>query len=132
MNFAKVISDELKKKGWNSERKIDLKEIMNTLNEEGYEINDNCIKFFEQFGMLEFEHPAYRVKNQNERIHFNPLESCGHIYREKVEIYELRIGESLVVIGEAYNGNLTRCYLKMVKSSVLMIIFLRLWEIRLK
>ena len=107
MAFIESVVEELEKSGWNSNRKIDTEEINVTLNDEGYEISNNCIKFFEQFGMLEFEHPAFRVKDRNKSIHFNPLKACENIYRERVETYESRAGETLVVIGEAYDGNLT-------------------------
>ena len=107
MNISKNILDELEKKGWYPQRKINIDEIVRVLHEEGYDLNKYALNFFEQFAFLEFEHPAFRIEGKFDKIHFNPLETCENIYREKVETYENRIGESLVVIGEAYNGYLT-------------------------
>lgn len=40
-------------------------------------------------------------------MHFDPLRAINNIYRERVEVYEEQIFESLVVIGEAYSEHLT-------------------------
>jgi hypothetical protein len=106
MSIARDIALLIKKYGWDPERRIDTTEIVKVLNNEGYQVNHYALEVIEQFGNLEFQHPSFKIKNQTEKMHFNPLRACDHIYREKVEEYESRIGESLVVIGEAYNEHL--------------------------
>ena len=106
MEFSKNIISELKKAGWNPQRKIEITKIIEYLNEEGYKLNEYAKDVIAQFGFLEMEHPSYRVENSTEKLHFNPIRACDHIYRERVEEYEYKIGESLVVIGEAYDEHL--------------------------
>ena len=107
MNISKDISEKIEKYGWSPERKIDTTEIIKALKEEGYHISEYALKVIEQFGNLELEQPAFRVKNETEKIHLNPLRASTRIYRDRVSEYEERTDESLVVIGEAYNGHLT-------------------------
>jgi len=107
MNVSKNISDALKKSGWHPQRKVNADEIVSVLSEEGYSLNELEVDFFENFAFLEIEHPAFRVEGQFDRMHLNPIEACANIYRERVETYENRTGESLVVIGEIYSGHLT-------------------------
>ncbi|MCL2141886.1 MAG: SUKH-3 domain-containing protein [Methanimicrococcus sp.] len=107
VNLSRDIAVIMEKYGWNPKRRIDTAEIVKILSDEGYQLNKYALEVIEQFGNLELEHPSYKIKNQTEKLHFNPLKACEGIYREKVEEYESRIGESLVVIGEAYNEHLT-------------------------
>ena len=106
MNISKEIATELEKSGWTLNRKIDTTEILNVLKEERYDLNPKVVEFIENFGNLELEHPAYRVVGEFEKMHFKPLRASSGICREKVEEYEERTEEALVVVGEAYNENL--------------------------
>ena len=106
MNISKEIATELEKSGWTLNRKIDTTEILKVLKEERYDLNSKVIEFIENFGNLELEHPAFRTIGRIEKMHFKPLRASSGIVREKVEEYEERTGEVLVVIGEAYNENL--------------------------
>jgi hypothetical protein len=107
MNIPRDIAVKMEKYGWHPQRKIDTTKIVGSLSDEGYQLNRFALETIEQFGNLEFEHPSLKVRDREKRMHFNPLRACDRIYREKVEEYELRIGESLVVVGEAYDGHLT-------------------------
>ena len=105
MNISKEIATELEKSGWSLNRKIDTTEILNVLKEERYDLNPKVVEFIENFGNLELEHPAFRFVGEFEKMHFNPVIACSRIFREKIEEYEERTEENLVVIGEAYDGH---------------------------
>ena len=106
MDLPSDIQMWLEKYGWYPQRKIGITEIIKILTDEGYQLNKYAIEIIERYGNLEILHPSFKVKDKNETMHLNPLTACNHIYREKVEDYESRTKESLVVIGEAYNGYL--------------------------
>jgi len=107
MNITRRVTEKLLKSGWTSQRKINIEEILGILSSEGYKAGKHTLSILENFGNLEFEHPAFRVENELQKLHFNPIQACENIYRENVEDYEKRVGESLVVIGEAYDGYMT-------------------------
>ena len=98
---------KLLESGWTLSRKIDATDIINALSNEDYKVSDYALKVIESFGYLELDHPAFRMENEIQKLHFNPIKACENIYREKVEDYEERAGESLTVIGEAYDDYIT-------------------------
>jgi hypothetical protein len=106
MKFSKDIVLKLEEFGWSPQRKIDTTDIIKSLIQEGYKLNKYALKIIEQFGNLEFKQPAFKKEGETEKLHFNSLRASDHIYREKVEEYEIRVGDYLVVIGEAYNEHL--------------------------
>ncbi|WP_083941063.1 SUKH-3 domain-containing protein [Pseudoduganella violaceinigra] len=107
MKFQKTTIDFLKSMGWSEDRRVDACIFITSLIDDGYEPFPMAVSFLENFGGLDGSMPAYRVKGELERIHFNPKEAIDEIYREKVVTYEARIGERLVVVGSANNGHLT-------------------------
>jgi hypothetical protein len=98
--------DYLKEMGWNPSRKIDYDSILKEISNDGYMIFPSAVKFIESFGNLEGRLPAFKREGPYEKIHFSPVQAMENIYRERVETYETRVSEKLVIVGEAYNGNL--------------------------
>jgi hypothetical protein len=107
MKFEKPTSDFLRQMHWSEDRTIDTHSYLRRLSEDGYTLSPPVESFLECFGGLEGLMPAYVENTKLERIHFDPVEAIGNIYREKVATYEERVGEPLVAVGEAYNGHLT-------------------------
>ena len=83
-------------------------EIVKVLTAEGYVLNANVLEFIQNFANLELDIPAFRVEGKTDKLHFNLIKACEGIYPEKVkEEYEPRVGEALVVLGQAYSEHLT-------------------------
>lgn len=96
----------LKKSGWNKNRRIDISSYEKDLLAEGYPINDKIRNFLISFGGLEVHHPHHRVQNEEDEFHLNPSVAIQTIYPERVEEYNHRTNNHLVVIGEASKGYL--------------------------
>lgn len=93
--------------GWSEKRRTDAAPYLGALADDGYPNLPVAGRFLENFGGLRGVAPAYKVPAKFDSIHFDPSLAIENIYRERVEAYEKRIDEDLVVIGEAYNGRLT-------------------------
>jgi hypothetical protein len=106
MKLSEKTKEILLRAGWDELRQINISEHVLFLKSEGYTITESAKKFIAEFGDLEIIHPAYRVKNENDKTHFNPSVAANHIYYERVETYEQKIREKLVVVGEAFNEHL--------------------------
>ncbi|NEU28894.1 SUKH-3 domain-containing protein [Paenibacillus ottowii] len=103
------ISDEtreiLLQAGWNPNNKLDLTETVSFLEAMGYEVFNPVIEALSLFGGIEykFKHPDGSL----ETFHFIPEEAVGDYYeKEDFEEFEARVKEPLVIVGEAYRGNL--------------------------
>ena len=107
MSLSETSKMYLAKAGWDSSRRVDISLYVEGLQAEGYEVSSCAREFLTQFGGLELLQPAFRVKNKLDKLHFKPLIASTDIFREKVQSYEERVYEPLVVVGEAYNGYLT-------------------------
>ncbi|MOA47189.1 hypothetical protein D3C78_1698030 [compost metagenome] len=71
----------------------------------GYQVFDTVINVLRLFGGIEykFKHPDGSL----ETFHFSPEEAVGDYYeKEDFDEFEVRVKEALVVVGEAYRGNL--------------------------
>ncbi|CAI6064513.1 hypothetical protein PAECIP112173_01925 [Paenibacillus sp. JJ-100] len=105
----KKLSDETRKvllqAGWNPAEKLELTETINFLKEMGYEVYEPIIEALSQFGRFE-----YKYKHPDgswETFLFSPEEAVGDYYEKKdFEEFEIRVKEPLVVVGEAYRGNI--------------------------
>ena len=106
MALCKKAEQYLKDAGWKPKHEKDINIYTKGLELEGYTINNYAKDFLREFGGLEAKQPAFRVPNEFDKLHFDPLKASAQIYRERVETYEERTGESLVVVGEAYNEHL--------------------------
>lgn len=102
-SIAKYLSDL----GWCPNRHVDPSLYLSSLSGDGYEQFPQISEFLANFGGLDGLMPTFRKEGEYERIHFNPTEAVGNVYREKVSTYESRVGEQLAVVGEAYNGHLS-------------------------
>jgi len=103
------LSDEtreiLLQAGWNPNNKVELTNTINFLEAMGYQVFNSVVDALSQFGGKEyqFKHPDGSL----ETFHFNPEEVIGNYYeKEDFNEFEARVKEPLVVIGEAYRGNL--------------------------
>ncbi|MFI8709564.1 SUKH-3 domain-containing protein [Bacillus sp. NPDC077411] len=104
--LSKEIEFYLRQGGWMSNRETDISPFTTILEEEGYFVSEASQEFLKQFGGLVLNQPAFKILNELEKLHFDPILICEHVYRERVETYEERVEEPLVVIGEAYNEQL--------------------------
>ncbi|WP_176560085.1 SUKH-3 domain-containing protein [Brevibacillus dissolubilis] len=106
-----VISEKtqllLRKAGWQPDRKIDITDYISVLENEGYTLFPAAIEFLTEFGGLKVTHPHHMVKKSDDFFQTNASVAAEDIWRERVETYEERIGESLVVIGQAYKTHMT-------------------------
>ncbi|MED4534003.1 SUKH-3 domain-containing protein [Metabacillus fastidiosus] len=95
----------LEELGWNQNSKVDLTETVRFLETMGYQIFNPVIEVLSIFGGVKykFKHPNGSL----ETFHFSPEEAVGDYYeKEDFEEFEQRVKEPLVVVGEAYRGNL--------------------------
>jgi hypothetical protein len=106
MKISNTTLKFLEKSGWNSCRNIDITIYQEAHEAEGYKLSNIAEEFLKQFGGIEIVHPAFRVPNAFDKTHFDPIKAIRAIYRGNVEEYEERVGESMVLIGEAYNRHL--------------------------
>jgi len=88
----------LKENGWTPDRTIDTTEITNLLLERGYRITDSFLKFYKEFGNLEFE---IEVKGNQRFISFDVISSFLIEYDEVIiEDYTRSLNSKyLVIIG---------------------------------
>lgn len=104
-NLSDETRDILLQAGWNPNNKVELTETVKFLKAMGYQVFNPVVDALSQFGGVEykFNHPDGSL----ETLHFSPQEVVGDYYeKEDFEEFELRVKEPLVVIGEAYRGNL--------------------------
>lgn len=105
-NLSNETRDILLQAGWNPNNKVELTETVKFLEAMGYQVFNAAVDALSQFGGGEykFKHPDGSL----ETFHFSPEEAIGDYYeKEDFEEFEVRVKEPLVVIGEAYRGNLT-------------------------
>ncbi|MDY8024486.1 SUKH-3 domain-containing protein [Paenibacillus polymyxa] len=91
--------------GWKPINEVDLTETVKFLEAMGYQVFDSVIDALSVFGGVEykFKHPDGSL----ETFIFSPEEAVGDYYeKEDFEEFEARVKEPLVVVGEAYRGNL--------------------------
>ena len=104
-NLSDETRDILLQAGWNPNNKVELTETVKFLEAMGYQVFNPVVDALSQFGGVEykFKHPDGSL----ETFHFIPEEVVGDYYeKEDFEEFEVRVKEPLVVIGEAYRGNL--------------------------
>jgi hypothetical protein len=106
MEYSETTKKFLLQAGWFPERKIDISSYEQLLYSKGYELNDIVKEFLSEFGELKISFPNHVNSSMTDDIVFHTIEAIIGIFHEKVEIYQERVGEKLVTIGEAYNGNM--------------------------
>ncbi|RSZ59621.1 hypothetical protein HF313_12780 [Massilia atriviolacea] len=92
--------------GWSEQREVDPAPFLASLAADGYVRFPQAKRFFQRFGGLAGDMPAYRVAGALDRIDFDPARTIACTCRETVRSYEARVQETLVVIGMAYNGHM--------------------------
>ncbi|MDQ1817396.1 SUKH-3 domain-containing protein [Massilia sp. CCM 9210] len=107
MKFEKPTFDFLRKMGWTEHRAVDPAPFLACLVADGYELFPKARPFFQRFGGLGGDMPAYRVAGAFDRIDFHPAHAISCTCREQVSAYEARVHQKLVVIGMAYNSHMT-------------------------
>ena len=107
MELSKTAVKFLMKAGWKKGRKIDISEYAAALEKEGYTVHEKAREFMEEFAGLVGEQPAFRVPNVIQKIHFDPILASERMFFGNMSFYEARVGEPLVVIGEAFNEHYT-------------------------
>lgn len=96
----RVLSDS----GWSSNHSRDISDFVELLEGRGFPVFPAAKRVLEMFAGIEFSYP---LNDFVESFHFNPHRALGDAYEyEDFEEFEDRIGESLVVIGEACRGNM--------------------------
>ncbi|MDQ0062479.1 SUKH-3 domain-containing protein [Paenibacillus harenae] len=103
MELSQHTQDLLEKSGWTPIRRIDTLLYKKGYEIESYDPNEKVLGFLSSFGGLRVTHPAFRMANVLDSFHLDPVRAIEHINKERVETYEERIDESVVVIGEAYS-----------------------------
>ncbi|MGI8502881.1 MAG: SUKH-3 domain-containing protein [Hassallia sp.] len=97
----------LQQAGWSENRCVDTSEYEKSLKLEGYPLDEVVLDFLKRFGGLRVVYPHYRVKNEKDELYINPTVAAAHIYPERVEEYNERVGAVLCVIGEAFSYHMT-------------------------
>ncbi|MDR2493102.1 MAG: SUKH-3 domain-containing protein [Coriobacteriales bacterium] len=103
MSLSGVTQEYLDDAGWGENRRVDTSAYLDRLQEEGYVVSPFVEEFLARFGGLELLQPLYNRENKFEKLHFDPLRTCDIVFRDEVEESEHKAGESLVVVGMAYN-----------------------------
>lgn len=106
MQLSQKTLDLLEKAGWYQDRSIDIAEYERVLSAEGYKISEYAREFLKRFGGLTVTHPQARVADMEDRFHLNPVKAANDVYCERIQSYEEMVGESLVVIGQAYREHM--------------------------
>ncbi|WP_137940525.1 SUKH-3 domain-containing protein [Chitinivorax sp. B] len=105
MKYSVIIENSLISTGWFPGRRVDVEGVIGKLKNEGYPAGSAVKVFLEEFGGLSGMHKGYRGDDWEE-FHFDPIIAMEGIFRERVIDYELRFGDGLTPIGEAYNQHL--------------------------
>jgi hypothetical protein len=79
---------------------------MKRLVTEGYEPTSHLTDFLGSFAGLRVSHPAARAPGFEDYFHLDPIKAVNGIYRERVNMYEERVGERLCVFGEAFREHM--------------------------
>lgn len=104
-SFSDETRQILLQSGWNPNEKFDLTDTFKFLENMGYNVFNPVIKALSEFGGVEYRFP--HPDGSLETFHFIPEKTVGDYYeKEDFEEFEMRVKESLVVIGEAYRGNI--------------------------
>jgi hypothetical protein len=99
--------------GWRKERKIEIQEVVNLLQERGFLVNQVIIDFLKEYGMLEIRYEKDWISkevikkynlNHEECHHTNPIKALGDGGDSRIVVpFEEYAGERLTVIGEISN-----------------------------
>ncbi|WP_268625031.1 SUKH-3 domain-containing protein [Paenibacillus alvei] len=104
-NLSSETTEVLRQAGWNPSKMYDVTGTIEFLGKMGYKIFNSVPKILSEFGGIEykFKHPD----GSEETFHLIPEEAVGDYYeKEDFDEFEMRVKEPLIVIGEAYRGNL--------------------------
>ncbi|NHZ95130.1 SUKH-3 domain-containing protein [Massilia sp. CCM 8734] len=105
--FDATTYEYLRKMRWTPHREVLPAPFLACLVADGYTVFPKAKQFFQRFGGLGGDMPAYRVEGALDRIDFDPARAIACTCRETVREYEARVQEQLAVIGMAYNGYMT-------------------------
>ncbi|MDP1512468.1 SUKH-3 domain-containing protein [Paenibacillus sp. CMAA1739] len=103
MIFSTRTINILKDAGWYPERKIEIGSTINFLEKRGFEVFYPAKEAFEHFGGLKYSVPS----DESDDFQIGPEFLREGIERKHYSRYEKIIGEELVLIGWAYDGNAT-------------------------
>ncbi len=103
MSFDRETFQTLRQGGWHPGRRVDSKSVVEFLTYKGFHLNEKILSFIEEFGELEFE-TINPYQNYAINIHHtNPQKAIGNLKLTDFKIFEEKIGERLVPVGELYN-----------------------------
>lgn len=77
--------------GWSEQREVDPAPFLASLAADGYVRLPQAKRFFQRFGGLAGDMPAYRVAGALDRIDFDPARTIACTCRETVRSYEARV-----------------------------------------
>jgi hypothetical protein len=100
------VENLLKKSGWFHGRTIDVKEIRDMYDREGYIYNQLQIEFMKEFAYIEinYQHPVWK---QEVEFIINPIVAQESMDMDMVKEYEEFFGCQFLIIGEIERENMT-------------------------
>ncbi len=104
LTFSATTHALLRRAGWSETRRVDTGPYVAALRTEGYPVHPIVVEFLERFGSLTVVHPHHKVRNSDDRFHFDVARAVSRADPENVEVDSERVGTPLCVIGEAYCG----------------------------
>jgi hypothetical protein len=113
--FSQAARQCLERSGWDENYRADISEYQSLMEREGCPLPTVVIEFLSGFGNLRVHYPHHKVPSVEDVLHFDALKAASAPkgkYCEDLDHYVARIGERLVVIGEAARG-----YLLLMMSS---------------
>lgn len=96
----------LKEAGWKKDRRVNIDEYIDALDNDGYDINDLVHDFLVSYGGLVVPHPDTRVESRMDSFHFDAKLATECYFTETIAEYMLRIKETVVVVGECRTNHM--------------------------
>lgn len=87
-------------------RSVDISDIIQMYEEQGYHYNDDQMVFLRKYAYLEihYEHPVWK---QDVLLRLNPIEAQKVITMDVVKVYNEFLQDNLLIIGDVEKGNMT-------------------------
>lgn len=96
----------LHKAGWTPSRQVDVGPYEAALVAEGYPVTSAVREFLKSFGGMQVEHPHGGDPEATDRFHLDTARAVDGFEYDRVRAYELRVGEPLIVVGEAFSEHM--------------------------
>lgn len=104
--LSEVCKQYLRAMGWHEHRQVDTDQVLVSLKQHGFIMNEQAVLFLQEFGGLAGVIPALKVIGKQDSIDFRVENAANSTHAGWAnEVYAPCMNESLCLIGEAYSAH---------------------------